>query len=78
MKTVKGDRSMTRAHFQGRFRKTAFGDFKNHPGRDVEMADAQLEDGMFNAAKAAGAITIEVIEAAAADGVILEDGSNNG
>ena len=23
------DRSMTRAHFQGRFRKTAFGDFKN-------------------------------------------------
>jgi hypothetical protein len=67
------DRSMTRAHFQGRFRKTAFGDFKGRPGRADEMAEAKQDDYVFSldkeeAALAAAAVT----EAAAADGVIIE------
>ena len=67
------DRSMTRAHFQGRFRKTAFGDFKGRPGRYDEMSEAKQDDYVFSldkeeAALAAAAVT----EAAAADGVIIE------
>ena len=71
--TLLQDRSMTRAHFQGRFRKTAFGDFKNRPGRAEELSEAKQDDYvvelvMEEAALAAAAVT----EAAAADGVIIE------
>ena len=68
------DRSHDRASFQGRFRKTAFGDFKGRPGRATEHIDGLMEDHEFEdkkaeAARAAAAVT----EAAAADGVIVEE-----
>ena len=67
------DRSMTRAHFQGRFRKTAFGDFKNRSGRYDEMAEAAQDDYVFNQAKEEAALAAAAVtEAAAADGVIIE------
>ena len=67
------DRSMTRAHFQGRFRKTAFGDFKGRPGRADEMSEASQEDYVFNQAKEEAALAAAAVtEAAAADGVIIE------
>jgi uncharacterized membrane protein YebE (DUF533 family) len=68
------DRSMTRAHFQGRFRKTAYGDFKNRPGRADEQSEALQDDYVFNEAKTEAALAAQaIIEAAAADGVVVED-----
>lgn len=73
------DRSMNRAHFQGRFRKTAFGDFKGRPGRLPEMEEAALADVAFNAEKASAAIAAAaVVDAAAQDGVVIEDASITG
>jgi hypothetical protein len=72
--TLLQDRSMTRAHFQGRFRKTAFGDFKGRPGRADEMSEASQEDYVFNQAKEEAALTYAAVtEAAAAVGVIVEE-----
>ena len=68
------DRSTTRAHFQGRFRKTAFGDFKGRPGRADEMSEAKQEDYIFAQAKEEAALAAAAVtEAAAADGVIVEE-----
>ena len=68
------DRSMTRAHFQGRFRKTAFGDFKGRPGRYDEMAEASQDDYVFNQAKEEAALAAAALdEAAAAAGVVVEE-----
>ena len=68
------DRSTTRAHFQGRFRKTAFGDFKGRPGRTPEHLEGLMEDHEFEDKKAEAARTaVAVTEAAAADGVIVEE-----
>ena len=68
------DRSTTRAHFQGRFRKTAFGDFKGRPGRAEEMSEAKQDDYVFNQAKEEAALAAAAVtEAAAADGVIVEE-----
>lgn len=68
------DRSTTRAHFQGRFRKTTFGDFKNHSGRNHEMVQAQIEDHEREDVKAEEvAAQAAVVEAAAAKGVVVED-----
>jgi len=75
--TLLQDRSMTRAHFQGRFRKTAFGDFKGRPGRADEMSEAKQEDYVFNQAKEEAALTAAAVtEAAAAEGVVIEEPSN--
>ena len=77
--TLLQDRSTTRAHFQGRFRKTAFGDFKHKPGRADEYNEAKQEDYVFEQAKEEAALAAAAVtEAAAADGVILEDGPANG
>jgi hypothetical protein len=68
------DRSMTRANFQGRFRKTTFGDFKHKPGRAEEMSEAAQDDYVFNQAKEEAALeAAAVTEAAAADGVVVEE-----
>ena len=68
------DRSTTRAHFQGRFRKTAFGDFKGRPGRAEEMSEAKQDDYVFELAKEEAALAAAAVtEAAAADGVIVEE-----
>ena len=68
------DRSHNRASFQGRFRKTAFGDFKGRPGRADEMSEASQEDYVFNQAKEEAALTYAAVtEAAAAVGVIVEE-----
>jgi hypothetical protein len=67
------DRSRNRASFQGRFRKTAFGDFKNRSGRYDELAEASQDDYVFNQAKEEAALAAAAVtEAAAADGVIIE------
>jgi hypothetical protein len=72
--TLLQDRSTTRAHFQGRFRKTAFGDFKNRSGRYDEMAEASQDDYVFELAKEEAALAAAAVtEAAAADGVIVEE-----
>jgi hypothetical protein len=72
--TLLQDRSMTRAHFQGRFRKSAFGDFKHKPGRATEELEAMREDHEFEDKKAEAAReAAAVTEAAAAEGVIVED-----
>lgn len=68
------DHGTDRAHFQGRFRATTFGDFKNRPGYAPEMVAAQIEyhereDAAREAAETSAAIT----DAAAQDGVIVED-----
>ena len=71
--TLLQDRSMTRANFQGRFRKTTFGDFKSRPGRADEVSEASQEDYVFNQAKEEAALAAAAVtEAAAADGVIIE------
>ena len=71
------DRSTTRAHFQGRFRKTTFGDFKNRLGRAYEQSEALQDDYVFNQAKEEAALeAAAVIEAAAADGVVVEEPIN--
>ena len=71
------DRGTSRASFQGRFRKTAFGDFKGRPGRANEMAEAKQDDYVFELAKEEAALAAlaaaAVTEAAAADGVIVEE-----
>ena len=67
------DRSRNRASFQGRFRKTTFGDFKSRPGRADEVSEASQEDYVFNQAKEEAALAAAAVtEAAAADGVIIE------
>ena len=71
--TLLQDRSMTRAHFQGRFRKTTFGDFKGRAGRGTEHIEALMEDHEFEDKKAEAAReTAAVAEAAAANGVVTE------
>jgi hypothetical protein len=68
------DRSTTRAHFQGRFRKTLFGDFKSRPGRADELAEASQDDYVFELAKEEAALAAAAVtEAAAAEGVIVEE-----
>ena len=68
------DRSHNRASFQGRFRKTVFGDFKGRPGRAIEQVSGLMEDHEFEDKKAEAARTaVAVTEAAAADGVIVEE-----
>ena len=68
------DRGQDRAHFQGRFRKTAFGDFKGRPGRADEISEAKQDDYVFNQAKEEAALAAAAVtEAAAADGVIIEE-----
>lgn len=68
------DRSTDRAHFQGRFRATAFGDFKHKPGRADEQSEASQDDYVFEQAKEEAALAAAaVVEAAAADGVVVED-----
>ena len=68
------DRSMTRANFQGRFRKTVFGDFKHKPGRADEISEAKQDDYVFNQAKEEAALeAAKVAEAAAADGIVVEE-----
>ena len=68
------DRSHDRANFQGRFRKTAFGARKNRQGRAEEMAEAKQDDYVFNQAKEEAALAAAAVtEAAAADGVIVEE-----
>lgn len=72
--TLLQDRSHNRASFQGRFRKTAFGDFKGRPGRADEMDEAKQEDYAFELAKEDAALAAAAVtEAAAADGVIVEE-----
>ena len=67
------DRSRNRASFQGRFRKTTFGDFKSRPGRAIEQVSGLMEDHEFEDKKAEAARTAAAVtEAAAADGVIIE------
>lgn len=67
------DRSVTRAQFQGRFRATCFGDFKNRPGFASEMVEAQVEDHEREDAKAEEAAKVsEIVESAATEGVVLE------
>jgi len=60
------DHSHDRASFQGRFRKTAFGDFKHMPGRSPEFVEASIEDHEREDKK------VELETAAAASGVVLE------
>jgi len=60
------DRGTARASFQGRFRKTTFGDFKNRVGLSPELSEAQLEDHEREDAKAA--LAMAALEA----GVVLE------
>jgi hypothetical protein len=77
--TLLQDRSMTRAHFQGRFRKTAFGDFKGRPGRSDEMSEAKQEDYVFEQAKEEAALAAaELVDAAAATGIVIEPEPANG
>lgn len=68
------DRSLARATFQGRFRKTAFGDFKNRPGRTTEYVEALMDDHEFEDQKAEAAGNAAALtDAAAADGVVIEE-----
>lgn len=68
------DHSTDRAHFQGRFRATTYGDFKNRPGHAPELLEAQIEDHEREDVKAAeAAVKIELETAAAAMGVVVED-----
>lgn len=68
------DRSTNRAHFQGLFRKTAFGDFKGRPGRSDEFSEAKQDDYIFEQAKEKAALdAAAVTQAAAADGVVIEE-----
>jgi hypothetical protein len=72
--TLLQDRSGDRRSFQGRFRTTAFGDFKHNPGRADEHSEALQDDYVFEEAKAeAAAAATATVEAAAADGVIVEE-----
>lgn len=72
--TLLQDRSGDRRSFQGRFRTTAFGDFKHKPGRADEHSEALQDDYVFEEAKAeAAAAATATVEAAAADGVIVEE-----
>jgi len=72
--TLLQDRSGDRRSFQGRFRTTAFGDFKGKPGRAPETVQAQIENIAFDEAKAeATAAATAITEAAAKDGVIMEE-----
>jgi hypothetical protein len=72
--TLLQDRSGDRRSFQGRFRTTAFGDFKHKPGRADEHSEALQDDYVFEEAKAeASAAATATVEAAAADGVIVEE-----
>ena len=72
--TLLQDRSGDRRSFQGRFRTTAFGDFKHKPGRADEHSEALQDDYVFEEAKAeAAAAATAITEAAAKDGVIMED-----
>jgi len=67
------DHSAERAQFQGRFRKTSFGDFKHRPGFGPEIVEAQIEDHEHEDAKAVEAnATAEIVKAAADAGVIVE------
>jgi hypothetical protein len=71
------DHTTDRAHFQGRFRATTYGDFKNMPGRAPEMAEALQEDYVFEEAKREAEFNAaKLAEAAATDGVILEEPPN--
>lgn len=73
------DRGLTRANFQGRFRKTTFGDFKGRPGRSDEMSEAKQEDYVFEQAKEEAALAAaELVDAAAATGIVIEPEPANG
>lgn len=68
------DHTTDRAHFQGRFRATTFGDFKNRSDHAPELLEAQIEDHEREDAKAlATEAAAELETAAAATGVIVED-----
>lgn len=68
------DRSMDRAHFQGRFRATTYGDFKNRSGHGDEHSEALQDDYVFEEAKTERELAqAAIVDAAAADGVIVED-----
>ena len=60
------DRSTARAHFQGRFRKTAFGDFKNSSGHKPEHTEAMATNDCVDEAKKV------IVDAATEAGVIIE------
>ena len=73
-RALKQDHSATRASFQGRFRKTSFGDFKNRPGHGPEMVEAQIEDHEREDAKAEWALGALDLAVAAADaGMVIEE-----
>jgi ADP-ribosylglycohydrolase len=61
------DHTTDRAHFQGRFRATTYGDFKNMPGRAPEMAEALVENRDRNERAK------ELLDAATEAGVVIED-----
>lgn len=68
------DHSRDRATFQARFRATTYGDFKNRPGRSLEYVEAAIEDHERDDQKAVDAAAkAELIEAAAATGIVVED-----
>ena len=64
------DRGTARASFQGRFRKTTFGDFKNRSGRSPELSEAQIEDNDRSSQAE------ELLAASAEAGVIVEEPNN--
>ena len=70
---LRTDNMITRQSFQGRFRKTVFGDFKGRAGRGTEHIEALMEDHEFEDKKAeAVREAAAVAEAAAANGVVTE------
>jgi hypothetical protein len=60
------DHSTERASFQGRFRKTAFGDFKNRSGHKSEHTEAMAANDFVDEAKKV------LVDAATESGVIIE------
>jgi hypothetical protein len=60
------DHSTERASFQGRFRKTAFGDFKNRSGHKPEHTGAMAANDFVDEAKKV------LVDAATESGVIIE------
>jgi hypothetical protein len=73
------DRGLTRANFQGRFRKTAFGDFKGRSRRAPEVMLAQIEYlDRRETARRAAEDAAELVDAAAATGIVIEPEQSNG
>jgi hypothetical protein len=75
--TLIQDRSGDRRSFQGRFRATAFGDKKHNPSRKPEIGEAHIDNKLCDGAKAVAAERAEAVtDAAAADGVVIEETTN--